>query len=73
MAYVALVMALVALQEFSRDLKIFRWKCPLQNGNGLAVSKMNPRPGVGSSGAASNLPTSCQSMRWIFQDLEMVG
>ena len=29
-----------ALQKVPIDLKIFQWKCPLQNENGLARSKM---------------------------------
>ena len=35
-----LVFALVPLQKFPIDLNIFQWKCPLQSGNGLALSKM---------------------------------
>ena len=35
----ALVLALVSLQKFPIDFKI-QWKCPLQNKNGLAHSKM---------------------------------
>ncbi len=40
MAFVALVLALVPLQKSPIDFKIFQWKYPLQNENGLALSKM---------------------------------
>ena len=33
-------MALVLLQKFPIDCNIFQWKCPLQNENGLALSKI---------------------------------
>ena len=35
-----LVLALVPLQQFTLDFKIFQWKCPLQNKNGLALSNL---------------------------------
>ena len=40
MASVALVLALVPLQKFPIhvDFKIFQWKCPFQNENGIALS-----------------------------------
>ena len=38
--YVALVLALMPLQKFPIGFTIFQWKCPLQNENGLAFSKM---------------------------------
>ena len=31
-------LGLGALQKFAIDFKIFQWKCPLQNENGLALS-----------------------------------
>ena len=34
-----LVLALVPLQKFAIDFKVFQWKCPLQNKNGLALLK----------------------------------
>ena len=34
------VLALAPLQKFPIDFKIFQWKCPLQNENGFALSKM---------------------------------
>ncbi len=38
----SLVLALVPPSKVSHniDFKIFQWKCPLQNENGLALSKM---------------------------------
>ncbi len=38
--WLPLVMALVPPQKFPIDLRVFKWKCPLQNENGLALSKM---------------------------------
>ena len=35
-----LVLASVPLQKFHIDFKISQWKCPFQNKNGLALSKM---------------------------------
>ena len=40
MASAALVLALVPLQRFQIDLKIFQFKCPLQNENAISLSKM---------------------------------
>ena len=34
------VLALVPLQKFLIDFKIFKWKCPLQHENGPALSNM---------------------------------
>ena len=39
MAYVALILALVPLQKFPIDFKIFKWKCPLQNETSLSKMK----------------------------------
>ena len=33
-------LGLGALQKFAIDFKIFQWKCPLQNENGLALFNM---------------------------------
>ena len=35
-----LVKALVSLQKFPIEFRICQWKCPVQNENGLALSKM---------------------------------
>ena len=59
-ASVALVLTVVPIHNFSFDLKIFKWKCPLQNENGLALSKMNfqacIRSGINSSSALDLAP-----------------
>ncbi len=36
----SVVLVLVPLQKFPIDFKISKWKCPLQNEDGLALSKM---------------------------------
>ena len=46
MASVALVLALVPLQTFSKEFKIFQLKCPFQNANSLALSKMKLQAGM---------------------------
>ena len=35
-----LVLALVLFRQCPTDFKILQWKCPLQNENGLALSKI---------------------------------
>ncbi len=53
MASVALVLVLMLLQKFHID---FQWKCPLQNKNGLALSKMKFQASSIPSFALEKLP-----------------